>query len=357
MVAVAAVVGLITSVAACATATILLRRLGVMDVPNTRSSHAWPIVRGVGIGTAFGCAAGLLTAGSLASTTWPWRSAATLVLGSLGAGAIGLVDDLRGGTSFKIRLGGQVGVASAAALLLGAGDVPSAWRAVVLVVGAVWIVGYVNAFNFMDGINGISGVSACVAGATFAVVGGLESLPMLEAGGAALAAASLGFLPFNFPAARAFLGDVGSYFLGAWIALLAYLAAINGVHLAAVAAPLVLYLVDVGFTLVTRLLRGEQWHAAHRDHTYQRLAAGGLGHTATTLMVLTTTVALAALGLASMQAPGWRAVIWPAGIALLGAYLAAPWLLGRRHGSQSARAGGGAPTLGLQPDHRGPGPS
>lgn len=331
MVAVAAVAGLVTSLLACAAALSALRRLGVVDVPNDRSSHGRPTVRGVGVGVACGGVLGLLAAGaSAAGAAWSWRTASVLLAAAVSLGAIGLVDDLRGGTSFRIRLVGQVVVAAAAATSLGPLGAAPAWWAPVQGAAVIWIVGYVNAFNFMDGINGISAVTAIVTGVTFAVVGRRDGLPVLEAGGAALAAASLGFLPFNLPTARAFLGDAGSYFMGAWIAVLAYVAVVSGVPWDVVLAPLALYLADVGVTLLGRLRRGEQWHAAHRDHVYQKLAAGGLGHTGTTLVVLAATTALSALGLASSREPGWRALAWSATAALVGAYLVAPTLLRRQ---------------------------
>jgi len=261
-----------------------------------------------------------------------------LVLASLSAGVIGLADDLTHGISFRVRLVAQVVVASAVVAALGVGDVTMPLRAPLAIVVLVGIVGYVNAFNFMDGINGISGVTGLVAGGMFAVVGILEGLPLLEAAGAALAAACVGFLPFNLPTARAFLGDVGSYFIGAWIAVIAYAGVLAGVRLDVAGAPLALYLADVGFTLGSRVLRGEAWHAAHCDHAYQRLATRGLGHSGTTAVVLAISVALCGLGLVSLRLPAWRFIAWLAAACLLAGYLGAPFLLQRHHDRQ-ARAG------------------
>jgi len=276
------------------------------------------------------------------------------MLASLAAGAIGLVDDVRGGISFQVRFAAQVAVAAVAVVVLGTG-VSVLPVGVLLAGAAIGVVGYINAFNFMDGINGISVASAVVAGAMFAVVGRLENLALLQAGGVAITAACVGFLPFNFPTARAFLGDVGSYFIGAWIAILAYIAVLAGVRLDVVGAPLALYVADVGFTLAARVRRGEQWHAAHRDHVYQKLASGGLGHTFTTLVVLATSTALSALGLVSLCAPAWRPVAWLAMAILLGAYLAAPSLLGRQQRRAKAIRSGGATGEGpIPPSARAP---
>src|SRR5207248_1189863 len=77
---------------------------------------------------------------------------------------------------------------------------------------ALWLVAYVNAFNFMDGIDGISVAQAAVAGAALYLVGRGEHVPALATAAAILAGAALGFAPLNVPRARLFLGDVGSYF-------------------------------------------------------------------------------------------------------------------------------------------------
>lgn len=335
---VAAIVGLTASGALCAAVIGALRRLGALDLPNARSSHQRPTVRGAGVGLAFASVLGLLSSNQFAvDARSPRGASVALVLASLSAGAIGLADDLTGGISFRVRLVAQVVVASAVVAVLGVGDVTMPLRPLLAIVVLVGIVGYVNAFNFMDGINGISGVSGFVAGGMFAVVGYLEGLPLFEVAGAALAAACVGFLPFNLPTARAFLGDVGSYFIGAWIAVLAYSAFLAGVRLDVAGAPLALYLADVGFTLGSRVLRGEAWHAAHRDHAYQRLAARGLGHSGTTAVVLALSLALCGLGLVSSRLPAWRIVAWLAAAALLTGYLGAPFLL-QRHQDRQARA-------------------
>lgn len=318
-------VGLVTAAVGCALAIKILLGLGVVDVPNFRSSHRCPTVRGAGMGVACGSVLGLLASRGVSNGVgWSGRALSVVIAASLSAALIGLVDDLRTGISFRVRLVGQAVVTFAAVALLGTAGVGMPWRVLLFGGSMVCVVGYINAFNFMDGINGISGVSAFVTGAMFAVLGTLERLPVLAGGGAALAAASFGFLPFNFPSARAFLGDVGSYFIGTWIALLAYIAALGGVPPDVVVAPALLYLADVGFTLVVRVGRGDLWHTAHQDHVYQRLATGGLGHTGTTTVVLAGTAILSGLGLVCLQVPGLRPVAWTAMVGLLVVYLASP---------------------------------
>ena len=91
---------------------------------------------------------------------------------------------------------------------------PPAVLAAGVIVVTVWMIGFVNAFNFMDGVNGISGAHAMIGGAAYACLGWLRPDPFLAAAGAAVAAGALAFLPWNAVRARVFLGDAGSYGLG-----------------------------------------------------------------------------------------------------------------------------------------------
>jgi UDP-N-acetylmuramyl pentapeptide phosphotransferase/UDP-N-acetylglucosamine-1-phosphate transferase len=113
----------------------------------------------------------------------------------------------------------------------------------------VVVVAVVNAVNFMDGINGISAVTGAVAGAAFAWLGAELDDRTLLVLGAAVAGASLAFLPWNAPRARVFLGDVGSYGLGAALAAGVCLALAAGSTPEAAVGPLALYLADTGTVL------------------------------------------------------------------------------------------------------------
>ena len=134
----------------------------------------------------------------------------------------------------------------------------------------VFIVGYVNAFNFMDGINGISAAQTIVAGVFWWALGSGEQLDGLSTGSAIVVGATLAFVPFNFPKARVFLGDVGSYFLGAWLAVLAVMALRADVTPEAVLAPLGIYLADTGATIARRVRRGSD--GSPREHRGRRPA-------------------------------------------------------------------------------------
>ena len=294
-----------------------LRARQVLDVPNPRSSHDRPTPRGGGLAPA----AGALVALSVTDgVTGDPRMA--LVVAGVGFALAGAVEDLRGVPPAR-RFISQVAMAVACLPWLLAGI--RTWP-VACGIGAVfWLVGYVNGFNFMDGINGISVAQAVTAGVAWWGIGEWRDIPALAHGGLIVAAAAAAFLPFNFPRARMFLGDVGSYFLGAWLAVLAVIGLRQGLTIEAAVAPVSVYLADTGTTLLRRMLRHEAWYRPHRDHAYQRLTAHGLSHTAVTALVACVIAACSALGAVSMAAsPGIRVLADAALALLLAAYLLSP---------------------------------
>jgi UDP-GlcNAc:undecaprenyl-phosphate GlcNAc-1-phosphate transferase len=145
----------------------------------------------------------------------------------------------------------------------------------------LWLVGLTNAFNFMDGLDGLAGGVAVIAGLFLCVVALiLGDSPVFILSGL-LTASSAGFLVFNFPPARIFMGDVGSQFLGfAFAALGAMLALRDGSGTLALVVPVLLFsfLFDTIFTAARRWRNGENLAAAHRTHLYQLLNQSGLSH-------------------------------------------------------------------------------
>ncbi len=251
----------------------LLVRLSIVDVEGERSSHAGTVPRGGGVVVLLAA----LVSGAVATLTGEvprWSvSAVALVVVAVLLGVVGGVDDRRS-LSARSRLLLQVALAACASLLVLA-DHPVG-LAVATFVG---LVGFVNAFNFMDGINGISALTAAViAASTMHVAWGQDGPVVLAA--AALVGASLGFFVHN-GRGRIFLGDVGSYFLGAALVALAVLAWADGGSAVVLAVPFVPYIADVAATLVRRLRRGADVLRPHREHTYQRLASGRWTHVET----------------------------------------------------------------------------
>ena len=213
------------------------------------------------------------------------RWATALVVVSAGFGLLGLVEDIRGVPALWRLLMQAVIAAAALPLLVPDLRGPGAWLLLFTCGVLLWLVAYVNAFNFMDGINGIAVMQAVIAGAVWWAIGVAEAVPGLAWGGAIVVGAAAGFAPFNFPRARAFLGDTGSYFLGAWLAVLVVVGLRAGLPPEAVLAPLVVALADTLWALVGRVRRGETWHEPHKEHVYQRLVGAGWSHPATTLFV------------------------------------------------------------------------
>ncbi|MGI8450889.1 MAG: MraY family glycosyltransferase, partial [Streptosporangiaceae bacterium] len=299
----------------------LLRRLAAMDMPGLRSSHTVPTPRGGGLPIVVG----LLVAVALI------RGAEAVPFGvALGFfGALGFVDDLRGLTAVR-RLALQcVGSGGIAALLITPLRLPAGLLAALVLVTAVWLMGFVNAFNFMDGVNGISGAHAVIAGVAYACFGQWRQDPFLVAMGLAVAVGALAFLPWNAVRARVFLGDVGSYALGAALAVLAVTALIHGVPPEAALGPLALYLADTAWTLQRRVRAGERWTEAHRTHTYQRWCDVGWTHPEVTLVTAGTTILVSLLGAASLTGNlSLRLGCDLAGLAVLAGYLASPALFG-----------------------------
>lgn len=293
----------------------------VIDRPTERSSHVRPTVRGGGIAPAAGA-----TVGAGIALTADVDLLAVIVLGALVLAILGLRDDL-GSLSAGVRLAVQAGVAAAICVPLVNDMADGAALALLAAGGWLWLVAYVNAFNFMDGINGIAAAQVTVAGTAWALVGWWQDIPLVSAASLVIAAAALAFAPFNFPNARVFLGDVGSYFFGAWIGATALVGLSHGLTLEMAAAPLAIYVADTGSTLARRVWRRESLTSPHRDHVYQRLVINGWSHTRTTLVVAGAMICSAAFGALSQTGDATARAIGAGGIAAtIATYLAAPHL-------------------------------
>lgn len=303
-----------------------LRRMQVLDVPSQRSLHSSPTLRGGGIAVALGATTALLFSDSFSLRS----DRLGLAVATITFALVGLVEDVAGIKPLRRLLLQAVATVGVLPWLLHALEGAVAWQYLFGFGVLVWVVGYVNAYNFMDGINGMAAVQAIVAGVAWYLVSEKYPVGSLAAGGAVVAGAALGFAPFNFPRARVFLGDVGSYFLGAWLAVVAVVGLRARVPPEAVLAPLALYGVDTATTLFRRVVAHEPWYLPHREHIYQRLVSGGWSHERTTLVVGAVMAACAALGSVSLTRS------WPLRIAadlllalLLVAYTLSPTWLAR----------------------------
>ncbi len=185
------------------------------------------------------------------------------------------------------------------------------------VVTVAWIVVATNAMNFIDGLNGLAAGVAAIACAVLAAIGAWLGASFIYFAALILLAGILGFLPFNFPHARIFMGDVGSQFCGFLLAVLAVAAGrFETVELSVALVPMLLsgVLFDVGFTLLRRCLAGERLAEAHRGHLYQLAHRSGMPAVRVTLAALgfrglgwrvLRPVPVGAAGLEASSAPCW----------------------------------------------------
>lgn len=260
------------------TAIAYAHRRGMLDAPGRRRSHAVPTPRGGGIGIVAGALVAALPALLCGPGRFgPWLVAAMAVAAVVVAAA-GWWDDHHA-LPVVPRLLAQLAAATLFAVVL-AVDTGLAWAWVpVLVLLAAWSV---NLHNFMDGIDGLLGAQTVYVGVAFAALAWSVGQPALATACAGLAAAAAGFLLFNRPPARIFMGDVGSGFVGLLVFMLGTLLCVRVPHLSWPALIVCSgFAVDAGLTLVWRMLRGRRWYTAHREHLYQWLVRRGWTHART----------------------------------------------------------------------------
>ncbi|WP_333873144.1 MraY family glycosyltransferase [Methylobacter sp.] len=246
----------------------------LIDIPNERSSHSVPTPRGGGVAivVAFLVIIPILNLFDLLSSAACWA-----LWGAGSAVAVtGFLDD-HGHIAARWRLLVHFGAAAWGLYWLGGFPPLSVFGHMLdlgwfgYVCATVYIVWLLNLYNFMDGIDGIAGIeaiTACCGGALLVWLVAPDStawmLPVF------LATAVLGFLFWNFPPARIFMGDAGSGFLGIMLALLSLQAAWIESRLLWVWLILLgVFIVDATVTLSRRVLRGEKFYEAHRSHAYQ----------------------------------------------------------------------------------------
>ena len=176
-----------------------------------------------------------------------------------------------------------------------------------VVAGVLWLTWWLNLFNFMDGIDGLAAGEAIFLAAASAGICIFRGDPALGVIYLALTGASLGFLFYNWPPARIFMGDVGSGSLGFVTAALALIADSRGaIPLSTSLLLLGAFFVDATYTVIRRGLAGERIMSAHRDHAYQH-AAFASGHRRVTLGILAVCFFwLLPLALLSVGHPPWR---------------------------------------------------
>jgi len=299
-----------------------------VDQPDARRLHVQPTPRGGGVAIAVVL---------LAASAWLGQGGGLFALGLLLVAGAGLMDDLRPLNPLaKLLL-----------QALGALPLALAWPLLPMLLGdvlsvlAAWcvVMVLVNFWNFMDGSNGMAASQALLVGIAVALLAGTASVTGQL--GLVLAAACLGFLPYNLPRARLFLGDVGSFSLGYAVAALGLMAMAGGV---ATAWQLLLlpsaFLLDAGLTLAGRILRRQAVWRAHREHLYQRAISHGGSHAGVCAVYAAWTGIAGALALLLGAAgEGLQSVVLLAIIALgasIYAFAGRRWPLAPRQEPESA---------------------
>jgi UDP-N-acetylmuramyl pentapeptide phosphotransferase/UDP-N-acetylglucosamine-1-phosphate transferase len=316
------------------------QRRNLIDQPGRRRSHDQPTPRGGGIGIVVAVLAAIGLSIWQLSMAGVFQSALTLGLALVLVAAVGWIDDHRG-VSVRTRLLIQ---ALAVAILLVPIVLhfvtrdpaePMHWGQIILGLGGVGfgLLWSINLHNFMDGINGLLACQAIFVFLCLAALlaGSPQSWQFLL-----LVAAVAGFLPFNFPRARIFMGDVGSAALGLLI----------GVAVLTLSIPLLLagliacsaFVTDATCTLLSRMGARRRWYSAHREHLYQWLARSGFSHASVVglymgwnFIVVVPVLYLAnrAAGEVATGAFGWLIAVYALAVSV--------WFTGKRWCLQHAR--------------------
>lgn len=277
----AAMVAVVAAVAAFVAAGITwsVRRYalssGLLDNPNARSSHAQPTPRGGGLAIV-----STTLLGTCVVAVWgglETAAAVAICLGGFAVAVVGYIDDRRG-LSARSRMTVHV-LATASALWLFdwhydlSAVFPLLRESIAVVIIALAVIWSINLYNFMDGIDGLAASQATFVTAASALGALIAGRYAIAAVLALSAGACLGFLFWNRPPAKIFMGDVGSGFLGFWLAAVALLLHLEDTL--SIWSSLVLssvFVSDATITLLRRVLRGKRWYEAHRSHAYQHLA-------------------------------------------------------------------------------------
>ncbi len=280
-----------------------IRRLAlhynIMDNPNERSSHTSPMPLGGGLAIVILVLAVSLGLININPTEWA-RSFLYISLGAILA-LVGWRDDLFSlSANYRFLVQGLVATIS----ILGMGyfrdvRVPLLGEfnlgALGIIITFLWIIGMINAYNFMDGIDGMAGGVAIVAGLGWMTLSSNVHNPFVFWVALAIAATSLGFLGHNWSPAKIFMGDVASTFLGYSFAVLPLLSASQTGDALTVGTLLMwIVIMDTFMTFLRRWVKGENVFSGHRSHLFQQLVMGGYKHATISALYIFLT-ALAAL--------------------------------------------------------------
>jgi Fuc2NAc and GlcNAc transferase len=266
-------------------------RREIFDIPNERSSHTEPTLRGGGVIIVIICLFAFLILSIFSGQQIIW----SYLIGALIVSIVSLFDDVKTISPFWRFLCHSLAAGMVIWQVQGFDKLLIPFYGIVQtgflgnIIAFLWIVWLINAYNFMDGIDGIAASQAVTAGIGWLLIGVLYNFDQIGLYGGVVAFSALGFLIHNWQPAKIFMGDVGSAFLGFTFAVFPLLnrerienPVLDG-YLPWIAGFLVWFFVfDAVLTLIKRMLRGEKIWQAHREHIYQRLVIAGISHSTVT---------------------------------------------------------------------------
>ena len=270
-------------------------RRQIIDHPNERSSHVTPTPRGAGLAIVVL----VIGTGLWFAREAGWSRSLVYIVCGLAIAWLGWRDDVSS-LSARFRFAVQGLVAAVSIYGLGyfkAVTIPLFGELQLGVIGVIitflWIVGLINAYNFMDGIDGIAGGVALAGALGWMLLASHMHNNFVFWIALSISASSLGFLGHNWSPAKIFMGDVASTFLGYTFAVLPLLSATQGGDALMLGTLLMwTFIMDSSITFFQRLFKGEKMLYGHRSHLYQRLVIGGYEHaTVSTLYILLTLIA------------------------------------------------------------------
>ena len=291
-------------------------RLGAVDAPNYRKVHAriMPRLGGLAIYCAFIIGFFFLKFMTDFKSDYAYAIliAATIIV------ITGIIDDMRE-ISAKAKMLGQL--AAACIVVFGGGiqmnfiNLPFdgilnfGWLAIPLTI--IWIVGVTNAVNLIDGLDGLAAGVSTIALATLAVMAMIMGNGIVIAMASILAAATIGFLVFNFHPAKIFMGDTGALFLGFMISVLALLGFKN-VTVISFIIPIIILGVpisDTFFAIVRRLRQKKKWSDPDKSHLHHRLLDLGFSHRQTVLLIYAIAAVFGVVAIVFSMAKVWGAIL------------------------------------------------
>ncbi|MBF0241500.1 MAG: undecaprenyl/decaprenyl-phosphate alpha-N-acetylglucosaminyl 1-phosphate transferase [Desulfamplus sp.] len=283
---------------------ILINHKRVLDIPNGRSSHSKPTPTVGGIAIVFTFFLSMTILYFFANATMiTERYFIGFTFSSLLIAAMSFYDDFKC-KPFYIKLATQI-IAICVVMLFGIiiDKINFPYNFLWLdykSIGALsylitlgWILGMTNAYNFMDGLNGMAGANGFIGSIFFCIIALNQGSNFTYMVSYTLAAGILGFLIFNFPDAKIFMGDTGSTFLGFSFATLAIIASLyDKAHTSLLVIPLLFFhfIYDTLFTFIRRLFNGENVFQPHRSHIYQLFNRLGYKHATVTIFYCTMAI-------------------------------------------------------------------